>query len=280
MRSARPPWWALVNPSVITPVDAPWRDQFKAALADFRGTWVDRRIWILSAIVTVGNKYRRTILGPWWMTLTTVIFVFGLSILRIGLGGGDLREAIPYVGIGFIVFTLITSGITSGANVYASAGTQLSTSRQPYSAYVFRANAVGFIDFLHDAVVILLLALIFAIPLTLGWSVSILAVVLILVSSVGLGLWLGPLVARFRDIGPFVGAMIRLLFFLTPIFWSIDQVDATGQEWIAWFNPLTYQLLAFRDPILGTTHVNAPINPLTMTALIALFNVVLGFFVF
>lgn len=266
--------------TVIVPVEAPWRDQVRAGVADLRESWSDRRIWLLSALVAVGNRYRRTVLGPWWLTLTTLIFVFGLAILRVGLDGGDLREAIPYVGLGFIGFSLISSGITAGANVYVSSGNALSTSRQPYSSYVMRTNATVFIDFLHDAVVILILALVFAIPLTLAWGWSVLAVVLIVLSSIGVGLWLGPLVARFRDIGPFVGAMMRLLFFLTPIFWSIDQVSATGKEWIAWLNPLTYQLLAFRDPILGTSHPNAPVAPLTMTVLLAVVNLVVGFVVF
>jgi ABC-type polysaccharide/polyol phosphate export permease len=73
---------------------------------------------------------------------------------------------------------------------------------------------------------------------------------------------------------------MRLMFFLTPIFWSIDQLETTGRAWLAWFNPFTYQLLAFRDPILGTTHPGAPISPLLMSAIIAGVNLVLGIFVF
>ena len=81
--------------TVIVPVEAPLRDQIRAGIADLRESWRDRRIWLLTAVVSVGNKYRRTVLGPWWLTLTTLMFVFGLAILRVGLGGGDLREAVP-----------------------------------------------------------------------------------------------------------------------------------------------------------------------------------------
>ena len=101
--------------SIVVPVEAPARDQWRAAFADLAATWNDRRIWLLAAVIAVGNQYRRTILGPWWLTLTTVMFVFGLSILRLGISGGDLRDAVPYVGIGFIVFFLISGGVTSAA---------------------------------------------------------------------------------------------------------------------------------------------------------------------
>jgi ABC-type polysaccharide/polyol phosphate export permease len=265
---------------VIVPVEAPAREQWQATAADLRGTWVDRRIWILNAIVSVGNRYRRTILGPWWLTVQTLFFVFGLALLRIGLNGGDLREAIPYVGLGYIGFQLISSGVTSGSNTFVSAGNQMATSGTPYSTYVARTNATVVIDFLHDVVVILLIALIFAIPFTLMWGWSVVAVVLIVASSVGVGLWLGPLVARFRDLGPLVSAVMRIAFFLTPIFWSVDQVEETGRGWLAWFNPFTYQLLAFRDPILGTTHPGAPIDPMVMTLILAVVNLTIGVIVF
>ena len=264
----------------VTPVESSLREQIRASYGDFLAAWRDRQPWLVAAVVAIGNKYRRTILGPWWATLTTLMFVFGLAILRIGLSGGDLREAIPYVGLGFIGFSLISGGVLAGTSVFVSAGQQLSTSRQPYSAYVFRANTQQVLDFFHDAVVILILVVLFAIPVTLMWGWSIVALVLIVASSVGIGLWLGPLAARFRDVGPFVSALMRLMFFLTPIFWSISELEATGRSWLAWFNPITYQLLAFRDPILGTEHPSAPIAPLTMAAILAVVNLVVGLIVF
>lgn len=264
----------------IVPVEAPLREQWRAAFADLLATWRDRRIWLLAAVITVGNQYRRTILGPWWLTLTTLMFVFGLSILRLGISGGDLRDAVPYVGIGFIVFFLISGGVTGASGVYVGAGGQLSTSRQPYSTYVARGVTAQLFTFGHEAVVIGVLVLVFAIPLSLAWGWAVLGIALIVISSVGVGLWLGPVVARFRDVGPFVGALMRLAFFLTPIFWSVSEVESNGVGWLAWLNPFTYQLLAVRDPILGLTSPGAPIDPLVASLCIAAFNVMLGLILF
>ena len=264
----------------VVPVEAPAREQWRAAISDLRATWSERRIWTLTALLAVGNRYRRTILGPWWITLTSLMFIFGLSLLNLGLTGGDLRDTVPYVGIGFIVFFLISGGVTSATTVYVGAGVQLSTSRQPYSTYVARSVATQVIDFAHEAIVIIVLVLVFAIPFTLAWGWSVVGIILIVLSSIGLGLWLGPLVARFRDLGPLVAAVMRLAFFLTPIFWSVDDVESNGVGWLAWINPFTYQLLAVRDPILGTVHPSAPINPLVGSLIITVVNLVLGIIVF
>jgi ABC-type polysaccharide/polyol phosphate export permease len=155
------------------------------------------------------------------------------------------------------------------------------TSRLPISSLVLKSNFQQVLDFLHDAVAILVIIIVFDIAFSWRWIESLLAVVLIVLSSVGIGMWLGPLANRFRDIGPLVSAFTRILFFLTPIFWSIDMVSENGREYLAWYNPLTYQLLAFRDPILGSTH-NPPIGitPLGVTAILAIVNLVIGFIVF
>ena len=134
---------------------------------------------------------------------------------------------------------------------------------------------------MHDAAAILVIIVLCDVAFSWYWIESLFAVALIVLSSLGIGMWLGPLANRFRDVAPLISAFIRVLFFLTPIFWSIDMVSANGREYLAWYNPLTYQLLAFRDPILGSTH-NPPIGitPLGMTAIIAIVNLAIGFIVF
>lgn len=265
----------------IVSVDAPYREQVSAAWVDIQKSWEERNAWMLAAMRTLGNRYKRTYLGPWWITLTSLLFIFGLSQLRIGLRGGDWKEALPFVGLGFIVFGLIIGGLQSGASVFSEGGNTMLTSRLPISSLIFRNNFEQLLDFLHDAVAILVIIIYFNISFSWRWIESLFAVILIFLSNVGVGMWLGPIANRFRDVGPLINAFIRLLFFLTPIFWSIDMVSENGREYLAWFNPLTYQLLAFRDPILGTNHVPPfGISALGITAILAFFNLLLGFIVF
>jgi ABC-type polysaccharide/polyol phosphate export permease len=265
----------------VVSVDAPYSKQFLAAFADFNRSWKERNSWMLAAVRVLGNRYKRTYLGPWWITFSSLLFILGLSQLRIGLRGGDLKESLSYVGLGFIIFGLIIGGIQSGASVFAGGGDAMLTSRLPISSLILRNNFEQVLDFLHDAVAILVIIIVFDIAFSWRWIESLIAVALIVLSGIGVGMWLGPLANRFRDVGPLISAFTRILFFLTPIFWSIDMVSENGREYLAWYNPITYQLLAFRDPILGSIH-NPPIgiSPLGITAILALVNLVLGFIVF
>lgn len=248
-------------------------------LADVLDAWRDRRVWMLSAAVSVGARYRQTVLGPWWSTLVTAAFIGGLAVLRVGLGEGDLRQAIPYVGFGFIVYFLISSGVGAGANVFISSGARLSSVKRPLSFYAFQTQAVQVLNFLHDAVVLVVIAIVFAIPLTLAWGQSVAVVALIVIGAFGITLWLGPLVARFRDLQPIVQVFLRLALFLTPIFWSINDLADGRGDW-AWFNPFTYLVLAFRDPILQESTQGAPIDPFLFAVLWAVVNIIVGLVVF
>lgn len=246
---------------------------------DVAEAWAQRRQWWMASLVAVGTRYRQTILGPWWMTLMTLAFVFGLAVLRVGLGGGNLGQAIPYVGLGFVIFGLISGGVSAATNVFRSSGARLSAVARPLNFYVFRNQSNQILDFAHDALAILVIVLVFAIPFGIVWTQSLLVVALIVLGAVGMSWWLGPAVSRFADLGPVVSIIMRLAFFLTPIFWSIDELAEGRGAW-AWWNPFTYLVLGFRDPILGTTHPGAPIEPLLFAVLWAVLNLLLGLLVF
>lgn len=261
----------------VVPVEAPPSAQVRAGLRDLREGMAMRGVWWMLAVRSVRHQYKRTILGPWWLSLQMLMFVLGLALLRVSFTDRDIAEAVPYVGLGYLAFSLISAGLVEGSRVYVSAGTQLSVSTRPYSTYVYRSSAVTVIQFLHDCVILLPFALLGWLALGWGSLWSLAAAALLLVTGVGVGLWMGPLALRFRDVGPLVGAFMRLAFFLTPIFWSIDQVTGVGRTVLVTFNPFAYQVLAFRDPLVGADH---GWTPMVVTGLLALVNSIAGLLVF
>ena len=68
------------------------------------------------------------------------------------------------------------------------------------------------------------------------------------------GLWiavlLGAVCARYRDVQQLVGNVLQIALFLTPIFWSADQL--TGRATIlADYNPLHHLIAIVREPMMG-----------------------------
>lgn len=233
-----------------TPTEAP-KGTLKSGAADLRAGLKMWPIWWSLPIEKVKASYRRTYLGMAWMTLTTVVFIAGLSLLFGVLMGRDLKTFIPYVAIGFIGFTWMIGMITGGAASVTGNSAFIKTTPGPLSVYALQVVTQPTLQFLHDAIVIVLIIIVFQV--TVGWSLIIvpLALALIVINGVATALWLGPLCARYRDVGQLVGLVTRVLFFFTPIFWMTTDVDRQQLVLLAGWNPLTYFLQVFRSPLLG-----------------------------
>ena len=200
----------------------------------------------------IRSQYRRTYLGPWWITVQQVIFVAGLSLLFGILMGQDLKTFIPYVTIGFISFNWMTSMLSGGATSIVLNSPSIKTSTGPLSTYALSNFASASIQFAHNAVVIVFVVVVF--QGYVDWTIVVLplALLVIAVNGIAIGLWLGPVVARYRDVGPIIPSLVSVLFFFTPIFWVPTDLTNAQIAGLAGWNPFAYLLEFFRAPILGT----------------------------
>jgi ABC-2 type transport system permease protein len=212
------------------------------ALEDIRAGLARRSVWWTLTWYTMRSQYRRTYIGPWWMTLQQVIFVAGLSIVFGILFKQDLTTFVPYVAIGYITFSWMTGMIQGGSQSILANAASIKTTPGPLSIFALRNFASYTLQFLHDMVVIIAVVIVFRVPLT--WSVVLVpvAAALICINGVAIGLWLGPLCTRYRDIGELTTSLVRILFFLTPIFWTTSDLSQTARLALVVWNPINYFL--------------------------------------
>ena len=148
------------------PLDAKLRVQFQAAVSDIREGLRRWRSWSYLSVENVKNRYRRTVFGPWWLTLQMVILVGGISIVFGQLLNTDLKTFVPYVGLGYIAFSLLSGLTSTGAVVFIAGSSTLKSTRQPLSNLVLRDVGVEFINFAHNMVIYLVFLVIGFVPLS------------------------------------------------------------------------------------------------------------------
>lgn len=259
------------------PLDASLTAQMRAATGDVAEGVRRWRSWTYLAIESIKNQYRRTVIGPWWLTLQTAAYVFGLAILFGAIFQQPLDEFVPYVAGGFIGFQLLAGLTRQAADVFVNNGSALTSTRQPLSVLVFRAVMIELLQFGHNMVIIGVFIAIGFVPLTLNLLLVLPAVVVILLNGLAIGLWLGPTVARFRDVGPFVTSILQVMMFFTPVFWRVDEIHPDSRSLLVAWNPFAHLLGLFRDPLLGAFP-----SALTWTGVVAVTaaNITLAFWVF
>lgn len=207
-------------------------------------------VWVALGWLDVRQRYRRSKIGPFWLTISMGVMVGAIGIVYAGLFKADAAQFLPHVAIGFVVWGFISGLVNEGCNAFIEAQASIKQLRLPLSVYVYRVAWRNLIIFGHNFVIILLVVLIFNIRA--GWSalLAVPGIALLFMNGLWVGLLLGLLSARFRDVPQIVANVIQLIFFVTPIIWQPDSLSE--HQFVLTFNPFFYAVEIVRGPLLGT----------------------------
>ena len=205
--------------------------------------------WLTLAWYDILLRYRRSMIGPLWITVSMGVMLMGIGPLYSMIFGVPVRRFFPYVTLGIIFWQFISTSLIDGCSCISSGGRYLKQSPFPLSEFVWRVVAKHVIQLAHHAVLFVPVAIWFGVPV----GVETLAFVpgfLILVGTLHAGCTAcGILCARYRDVNQVVISVLQLAMFLTPVFWY-PEGDAAGSRLVTW-NPCVALLDVVRLPLLG-----------------------------
>jgi ABC-type polysaccharide/polyol phosphate export permease len=241
-----------------------------SALRDSVAHLMDYERWGTLAWKDISLRYRRTVFGPWWVTLSTGVMIGSVGLVWAAIFGSDLAAYLPYLAAGLILWAFISSALTEGCSVFAQAGALIKSTPTPLMIHVYRMIARQLIVLAHNAALVLLIWLAFRWPV--GWSVLLLVpgLAIMVVMLTGAVLALGILCARFRDVYQMVMAGLQLLFLLTPIIWMPQVLRGRPAAYLMELNPFYHLIEVVRAPVLG--HAPEPLAWLAaaVTAIVSL----------
>ena len=207
------------------------------------------RLWGLLGWQDVRQRYRRSTLGPFWLTISMGALVGGLGVLYSGLFKMDVADYLPFVAAGLIVWGLVSGLITEGCSVFIEAEGAIKQVNLPLSIYVYRVVWRSIIIFAHNIIIYVAAAVLFSIHP--GWVgfLALPGLVLLCLNGVWMGLLLGLMSARFRDVPQIVASVVQVTFFLTPIIWKPELLP--DRAFMLDFNPFFHFVELVRGPALG-----------------------------
>src|SRR5262245_15153650 len=170
------------------------------ALGEILATLMRVAQWSTLAWNDIKFRYRRTTLGPLWITLGLAATVFSVGILYGGLFGNELSQYLPYFAAGLIAWTFIGSTLSEGCGTFLGAAAIIRAVPVAPVVHVCRMLTRQLIILTHNLALMLILWLLFQWPL--GWSFMLIVpgLVLNILAVFGAVLSLSILAARFRDI--------------------------------------------------------------------------------
>lgn len=233
---------------ILEPADAHARRI--AAISDVIGGFKLWRLAVTLGWLDIKLRYRGSVLGPFWLTLSTAVMVAALGIVWSTLFKTNMSQYLPFLGLSLVLWGSGINGLAVDAcSAFTQAEGTIRSIRMPYTVQIIRTMVRNVIVFAHNLVVpVAVFALYDSWPgLSAFWSLP--GLVLWLVDGVAACMLLGAVSARFRDIPPIVGSIMQIAFYVTPIIWKPSQL-AFHPVWMD-FNPFDSLLDVVRGPLLG-----------------------------
>ena len=93
-------------------------------------------IWWTLAWFDIVLRYRRSMLGPLWLTLSMAAMIGGMGPLYSSLFGTELSKFFPHLALGIIFWSFFSSMVTDSCNAFIGSSNYLSrdTSRSACSS--------------------------------------------------------------------------------------------------------------------------------------------------
>jgi len=219
------------------------------ALADIRDGIASIYIWPMLGWLEIKQRYRRSLLGPLWLTLSTGIMIGGMGPLYGRLLKQDVGGYFGYLAVSFVVWMFFSNLINESCNVFIAAEGYIKQIKLPLTIHVLRNIWKNFIIFAHNFIIVVVVLFFFP-PATLVYLLLIpVALIIVAANALWLGILLGLICARYRDVPLIVASLVQVLFFLTPVLWQADMLERN--KWVADINPLFHFIEIIRAPILG-----------------------------
>ena len=223
----------------------------RLAMADIAG---GARLWRLSLALgwlDIRLRYRGSMLGPFWLTISTGVMVAALGVLYSTLFKIEVRDYLPFLALSQVLWGFLAALVSEACTTFTDAEGVIRSVRMPFFVFSLRTLIRNVVALGHNIVVIVVVFAIFSMWPRWDALLALPGLAIWVVDALALTLLLGAFCARFRDIQPIVNSIMQIAFFMTPVIWKPDQLSAANAEKLP-LNPFFDLLEIVRGPILGS----------------------------
>ena len=223
-----------------------------AATQDLAGGLCRTELWSRLGWLEVKRRYRRTVIGPFWNSLSLAAYAVGIGLVGSGLWNQDIHSYLPYLISGLLVWNMISTIITESCTLFVASHGLLRNIRFEYSVLVYALLWRNIIVFWHNLIVYFCIVII--LKPSLLHPIGLLALpglACVIVASAPIALLCGMLCLRFRDVQSLVTTALSIAMLITPIFWPVDALSGLHRTVFVGLNPLYHLMELVRAPLLG-----------------------------
>ena len=190
------------------------------------------------------------LLASFGLTLSMAVMIAGIGGVYAIIFNQPAGAYIPFVGIGLIVWSLLASLVNELAVCFIGADTYLRCYPTSRATVIYRTIARNFLASAHNFLIVPFCSYYSAFP-SLPWRCCLCRLSFsIALNGVWIGMLIGTLCTRFRDLPQIIASILQLAFFLSPVLYRPRQLQ--DQLWVlTYLNPFASFIEIVRSPLLN-----------------------------
>ena len=221
----------------------------KLGLEELKEGFTSHERWLYMAIQDIKLRYRRSMIGPWWVTISTGIMVMMLGFLWSHIFAADLENYLPFFAVGFVLWGWMSGQLLDAAGGFFQFQGAIKQMRLPFPIFTLRLNVRQLIILAHNAIIIALVLLLIGKGLSWINLIAIPSLILIQLNLTLLSIVVTIFCSRYQDMTQVVNVGTQIVFFFTPILWQVETLK--NRMYLAEMNPVYHWIEMIRAPLLG-----------------------------
>lgn len=199
----------------------------------------------------IRQRYRRSTLGPFWITISTGVMIACIGLIFGKLFKSPMDEFLPFLSSGLIIWGFISSVLMDSTNTFSSSENIIKQLDVPLFSHIVRMLTRNVIIFFHNLIILPVVFLCLNKGINLNLLYLFPGFCLLILNLLWVSLVLGIICTRFRDLTQIVASLLQVAFYVTPIIWMPKLLPARASVMLLDPNPFYHLIEIVRNPILG-----------------------------
>lgn len=231
---------------------------------DFMLAIKNYQLWLALGWNDVLGRYRRSVIGPLWITISMGVTISAMGPLYGTLFGNHNDSFLLHLSLGMIFWNFISSCINDSCNIFHDSSGIIKQSDLPISLYILRVFYRQMVILAHNIIIIPIVMYFSPPSFSLSMLLFIPSIILTSLFMLNISSLIAIFSTRYRDMTPVIQSIMTLMFFITPIIWSVEQLPIARQKYVS-INILSSFMDILRSPLMG----HLPSNNSWMVCIIA-----------
>jgi lipopolysaccharide transport system permease protein len=223
--------------------------QIKSGFRELKHALVSHEQWLYMGMQDIKLRYRRSIIGPWWVTISTGIMIAMLGFLWSHIFDQPIETYLPFFTLGFILWNWISAQLNDAASGFNQFQGTIKQIKLPFPIFTLRLAVRQMLILLHNAIIIVLVLLLIGKGVSWISLMAIPGLILIQCIVILISIIIMIFCTRYQDMAQVVSVFTQIIFYFTPILWQVELIR--NKPYLAEWNPFFHWIEMIRAPLLG-----------------------------